>query len=135
MKRLTTKKDYDKAMALGHAHIDQITHWCYDYLDNSHHSLKPQLIKYYSKIIKEHEVLSQCPEKYQTAVIITALTELTYPRKTDNYYNWSNNQRADFAGIPSSTYSDNQLSKYINFIIDEIRSNAMTARGEIKAQL
>ncbi len=135
MTALTTKKTYEEALALAFAHASELQTWSYYYLEKSEHQLQKQLNDYYMAFIKKDEHFKQCRPKYHQAVITTALVELTYPNKTGTSYAWNDSQRSAFAGIAKQTYSDNKLSKYINFIIDEIRSNADITRRAINQQL
>ncbi len=135
MTALTTKRTYDQALALAFAHATELQTWSYYYLEQGKHDLQKQLTNYYMDFIKKSDNLKKCRPKYHQAVITTALIELTYPNKTGTSYAWNDSQRSAFAGIAKQTYSDNQLSKYINFIIDEIRSNADKTRLAINRQL
>ncbi len=135
MTALTTKKTYDKALALAFAHCTELQTWSYYYIEQSEYSLQKQLSNNYSAIIKTDERFKQCRPKYHQAVVTTALIELTYPNKTGTSYAWNDSQRSAFIGIAKQTFSDNQLSQYINFIIDEIRSNAEYTKRLINQQL
>ncbi len=136
MTALTSKRTYDKALALAFAHATELQTWSFYYINQSEHGLQKQLNDYYMAIIKKDERFQQCRPKYHQAVVTTALIELTYYYPSEEYrYHWNASERSAFAGIAKQTFSDNQLSKYINFIIDEIRSNAEFTKRLINQQL
>lgn len=118
-----------KAAAEAFAGINPVESACYHY---THDGFKQV---YRDIIIKHFEYVLQPRIKpdYLKAVVNTALIELQYPVKPNSEYAWSSNQRADCAGISRATWSRNQLSDHVNFIINEIRRKSITvwhARNE-----
>ena len=126
------KREHLKAAAEAFANITPIESACYHYLHNGFSDVyKQQLAQHYHQ-----QYQKTINPKYLDAVVITALTELTYPiAKETDVYAWSDRQRAAFSGISKSTWSRNGLSETTNFIIDDIRSTARKVYAEVVHQI
>jgi len=128
-----SKKQFDRAAAEAFAQLSPIQSASYHYMTsnfNEHYQIA--LRNYFMPVL----LLDGVKPKYVELVVMTALAELTYPIPTNgDKYAWSGCQRAAYAGISQSTWSDNKLCKSVNFIIDTVRSNADTASREIQLQM
>lgn len=127
------RKQFDRAAAEAFACLTPIQSACYHYMTsnfNEHYQIA--LRNYFMPVL----LLDGVKPKYVELVVMTALAELTYPIPTNgDKYTWSGCQRAAYAGISQSTWSDNKLCKSVNFIIDAVRSNADAASREIQLQM
>ena len=116
-------KQHLRAAAESFAGISDIESACYHYTESGHADI-------YRAGLSDHytiELLNRFPNlksTYLVPVIQTALTELTYPVLDGKLYAWSANERAAFAGTSKATWSRNNLSEYVNFIIEDIRSKS-----------
>ena len=119
-----------RAAAESYARITEHQSQCYHYIDDQTQMLTDKLTKHYSDQLSQ-----RIKPKYIKAIVGTALTELGYPTYDLDRYAWSGNQRAAFSGIAKATWSRNELCKQVNFVIDNVRSNASMVRSEIDAQL
>ena len=127
------RKLFDRAAAEAFAQLSHIQSASYHYMTsnfNEHYQIA--LRNYFMPVL----LLDGVKPKYVELVVMTALAELTYPIPTNgDKYTWSGCQRAAYAGISQSTWSDNKLCKSVNFIIDAVRSNADTASRAIQLQM
>lgn len=123
--------EYLKAAAEAYANLSELESDCYHYLnDGFDTSIQARLITVYSELLSK-----EISSKYINKVVSTALAECQYPINESTGYAWSGNERAAFACIPKSTWSNNQLSNHINFIINNMRHNASSANAQIKLQI
>ena len=125
------RREYLRAAAEAAANVSSHHSDCYHHLIQATERTRAQLIAHY----KYHLQQADIKPKYISAVVIAAVTELDYPTRDLTKYAWSANQRAAFAGIAKATWSRNQLCKHINFIIDDIRVNAVAVASAIDSQL
>ena len=127
------RKQFDIAGAEAFAQLSPIQSASYHYMtDGFSDHPRAILVAYFTDELISHGVRA----KYIDKVVATALAELSYPIPTNgDKYTWSGHQRAAYAGISQSTWSDNKLCKSVNFIIDTVRSNADTASREIQLQM
>lgn len=123
--------EYLKAAAEAYANLSELESDCYHYLnDGFDTSIQARLVTAYSELLSK-----AISSKYINKVVSTALAECQYPINESTGYAWSGNERAAFACIPKSTWSNNQLSNHINFIINNMRHNASSANAQIKLQI
>ena len=127
------RKKFDMAGAEAFAKLSPIQSASYHYMtSNFSEHYQIALRNYFMPAL----LLDGVKPKYGELVVMTALAELTYPIATNgDKHTWSGCQRAVYAGISQSTWSDNKLCKSVNFIIDTVRSNADTASREIQLQM
>ena len=127
------RKKFDMAGAEAFACLTPIQSACYHYMTDGFSAHNKSALRQH--FINELTAKDIKP-KYIERVVDTALAELSYPIPTNgDKYTWSGCQRAAYAGISQSTWSDNKLCKSVNFIIDIVRSNADTASREIQLQM
>ena len=127
------RKKFDMAGAEAFAQLSPIQSASYHYMTDGFSAHNKSALRQY--FINELTAKDIKP-KYIERVVDTALGELTYPVATNgDKYTWSGCQRAAYAGISQSTWSDNKLCKSVNFVIDTVRSNADTASREIQLQM
>lgn len=124
------RQEFLRAAAEAFANVTQHQSDCYHYIYDKHEPLAAKLSDYYKDLLSKR---ATC--KHVNFVVGTAIAELSYPVSNLSKYSWSGNQRAAFTGIPKSTWSRNELCKQVNFIIDDIRSNAYVVAVAIEAQL
>lgn len=124
-----------KAAAESFAGISPLESACYHYIYGGFARVyQDVLYNHYYNLLLQHP--EQIKDYYISSVVNTALVELHYPlTNEDTTYAWSSNQRAAAAGIPKQTWSRHQLSNHVNFIIDEIRSNADSVSFRIYKQM
>lgn len=124
-----------KAAAESFAGISPLESACYHYIYGGFARVyQDVLYNHYYNLLLQHP--EQIKHYYISSVVNTALVELRYPlTNEDTTYAWSSNQRAAAAGIPKQTWSRHQLSNHVNFIIDEIRSNADSVSFRIYKQM
>ena len=123
--------EYLKAAAEAYANLRELESDCYHYLnDGFDTSIQAPLITIYSEMLSK-----EISSKYINKVVSTALAECQYPINESTGYAWSGNERAAFACIPKSTWSNNQLSNHINFILNDMNHNASSANAQIKLQI
>ena len=124
-----------KAAAESFAGISPLESACYHYIYGGFARVyQDVLYNHYYNLLLQHP--EQIKDYYISSVVNTALVELRYPlTNEDTTYAWSSNQRAAAAGIPKQTWSRHQLSNHVNFIIDEIRSNADSVSFRIYKQM
>jgi len=124
-----------KAAAESFAGISPLESACYHYIYGGFARVyQDVLYNHYYNLLLQHP--KQIKDYYISSVVNTALVELHYPlTNEDTTYAWSSNQRAAAAGIPKQTWSRHQLSNHVNFIIDEIRSNADSVSFRIYKQM
>ena len=123
--------EYLKAAAEAYANLSELESDCYHYLnDGFDTSIQARLVTAYTEVLSK-----EISSKYINKIVRTALAECQYPINESTGYAWSGNERAAFAGIPKSTWSNNQLSNHINFIINNMRHNASSANAQIKLQI
>ena len=128
---MTMRQEYLRAAAEAYANLTELESDCYHYLhDGFPESVQPRLVTAYTELLSE-----EIPSKYLDKVVSTALVECQYPINESTGYAWSGNERAAFAGIPKSTWSNNQLSNHINFILNDMNHNASSANAQIKLQI
>lgn len=127
------RKLFDRAAAEAFAQLSHIQSASYHYMTDGFTDIPTAVLREYFA----NELINQGSKaKYIDKVVATALAELSYPIPTNgDKYTWSGCQRAAYAGISQSTWSDNKLCKSVNFIIDTVRSNADTASREIQLQM
>lgn len=126
------RQEYLRAAAEAFANLTRIESDCYHYLiDGFDITIRDRLVNYYTNVLLAKSV----PVKFIDKVVRTALADCQYPINTAIGFAWSGNQRAAFAGIPKATWSRNELCKQVNFIIDDMRSNAHATRLAIASQL
>jgi hypothetical protein len=103
------RKQFDRAAAEAFACLTPIQSACYHYMtDNFSEHHKITLRNYFMPVL----LLQGIKPKYVERVVITALVELTYPVPTNgDKYTWSGCQRAAYAGISQSTWSDKSYAK------------------------
>lgn len=123
--------EYLKAAAEGAAKVSDLQSWCYHYANDRSDITRQALTEYYANTLKT----KGCKPKYIAGIICAALSDFEYPTHDVTKYALSGNQRLSIAGIAKRTWSRNQLCNYVNFIIDDIRSNAAAVRAAIDAQL
>jgi len=126
------RKEYLRAAAEAFADIDDISADCYHYIYNGFDPVIQQRIASRYSIKWNYE---DKPLKCSAALSATALAELQYPVNEATGFAWSGNQRAAFAGISKATWSRNNYSEHIEFIIKDIRSTASRVRRKIENQL
>lgn len=116
-------KQHLRAAAEAFAGVSEIESACYHYTEHGHADVyRHTLAEHYKReLIRNHDSNNI---GYYIAVVETALTEMTYPVLDGKSYAWTGRQRAAFAGIPRSTWADNNLSGHVNFIIDDIRAKS-----------
>lgn len=124
------RQEYLRAAAEAFANITEHQSNCYHYLNDKAEPLAAKLTAYYNDLLSK-----TMAAKYIKAVVGTAIAELSYPTLNVNKYAWSGNQRAAFTGIDKAVWSRNKLTEQVNFIIDDIRSNAYVVSVAIEAQL
>ena len=123
--------EYLKAAAEAYANLSELESDCYHYLnDGFDTSIQSRLVAAYAELLSK-----EIPSKYLDKVVSTAVVECQYPINESTGYAWSGNERAAFAGIPKSTWSNNQLSNHINFILNDMNHNASSANAQIKLQI
>ena len=124
-----------KAAAESFAGISPLESACYHYIYGGFARVyQDVLYNHYYNLLLQHP--NPIKDYYISSVVNTALVELHYPlTNEDTTYAWSSNQRAAAAGIPKQTWSRHQLSNHVNFIIDEIRSNADSVSFRIYKQM
>lgn len=127
------RKKFDMAGAEAFAQLSPIQSASYHYTNDGFTDIPKAVLREYFT----NELINQgAKAKYIDKVLATALAELSYPIPTNgDKHTWSGCQRAAYAGISQSTWSDNKLCKSVNFIIDTVRSNADTASREIQLQM
>ena len=127
------RKLFDRAAAESFAQLSHIQSASYHYMTDGFTDIPTAVLREYFA----NELINQGSKaKYIDKVVATALAELSYPIPTNgDKYTWSGCQRAAYAGISQSTWSDNKLCKSVNFIIDAVRSNADTASRAIQLQM
>lgn len=126
------RQEYLRAAAEAFANIHEIESDCYRYLDHGFDPVIQHRIASRYSIKRNYE---DKPLKHSAALSATALAELQYPVNKSTGFAWSGNQRAAFAGISKATWSRNNYSNHIEFIIKDIRSVASRVRREINKQL
>lgn len=124
-----------KAAAESFAGISPLESACYHYIYGGFARVyQDVLYNHYYNLLLQHP--EQIKDYHISSVVNTALVELHYPlANEDTTYAWSSNQRAAAAGIPKQTWSRHQLSNHVNFIINEIRSNADSVSFRIYKQM
>lgn len=126
------RQEYLRAAAEAFANIHEIEADCYHYIYNGFDPVIQQRIASRYSIKWNYE---DKPHKHSAALSATALAELQYPVKEATGFAWSGNERAAFAGISKATWSRNNYSDHIEFIIKDIRSTASRVRRKIENQL
>ena len=126
------RQEYLKAAAEAFADIKPIESFCYHYLsDGFDASIQSKLQDIYANKLLARPI----PRKYINRIVCTALAECQYPINETIGYAWSGNERAAFASIPKATWSRNQMSDHIDFILNDMSQNAATARAKIQLQV
>ena len=124
------KQTYLRAAAESYARVSELQTTCYHFIDSQSELLNDRLTGHYRQLLAQ-----RIKPKYINAIVCTALTELSYPTYDTDKYAWSGNQRAAFAGIDKAVWSRNELTKQVNFVIDNVRSNASAVKAAIDEQL
>ena len=121
-----------RAAAEDYADLSEVQSDCYHYLNDGFDlTIQSRLAEVYKA-----KLLNQAaPDKYISKIVCTALSECQYPVNEATGYAWSSNQRAAFASIPKATWSRNNLSNHINFILKDINLNSRIAWSAISYQL
>lgn len=123
---------YLRAAAEAFANLSDIESDCYHYLNDGFDStIQARLTDTYSAKLLD----KAASKKYINKIVCTALAECQYPINQATGYAWSGNERAAFAGISKATWSRNQMSDHIEFILNDISQNAATARAKIQLQV
>lgn len=126
------RQEYLRAAAEAYANITPIQSDCYHYLNDGFDStIQARLTDIYSTKLLNKAV----PKKYINKIVCTALAECQYPINETIGYAWSGNERAAFADIPKATWSRNQMSDHIDFILNDMGQNASVARTKIQLQV
>ncbi|MGB6924805.1 hypothetical protein [Psychrobacter sp.] len=124
------RQEYLRAAAEAYANIHEIESDCYHYIYNGFDPVIQQRIA-----ARYGLSYGGKPVKHSAALSATALAELQYPVNETTGFAWSGNERAAFAGISKATWSRNNYSDHIEFIIKDIRSVARHVRRKIDEQL
>ncbi|MGA6100912.1 hypothetical protein ACPESL_01245 [Psychrobacter pocilloporae] len=123
---------YLRAAAEAFANLSDIESDCYHYLNDGFDStIQARLTDTYSAKLLDKAV----PQKYINKIVCTALAECQYPINETIGYAWSGNERAAFASITKATWSRNQMSDHIEFILNDMSRNAAAARAKIQLQV
>lgn len=126
------RQEYLRAAAEAYANLSDIESDCYHYLNDGFDStIQARLTDTYSIKLLDKAV----PKKYINKIVCTALAECQYPINETIGYAWSGNDRAAFADIPKATWSRNQMSDHIDFILNDMGQNASVARTKIQLQV
>lgn len=126
------RHEFKKAMAESFSDITPLQSACYHYLsDNFGNADQITLRNYFLPVI----LLQGIKPKYAERVVMTALTEMTYPVNINGGYTWSGCQRSAFCGVPQKTWQRNGLCVFTNFIIDTINANADIVSRAIQYQM
>jgi len=126
------RQEYLRAAAEAYANLSDIQSDCYHYLnDGFDSSIQARLSSIYTTKLSA----KSAPKKHISNVVATALAELQYPVNQTTGYAWTGNERAAFANIPKATWSRNNLSDYVNFILDDINANSRAAWSAIQLQV
>ncbi|WP_201555801.1 hypothetical protein [Psychrobacter sp. 72-O-c] len=125
------RQEYLRAAAEAYANLNELQSDCYHYLnDGFDTSIQSRLASSYTALLSK-----EVPRKYIDKIVCTALVECQYPINESTGYAWSGNERAAFANIPKATWSRNQMSDHIDFILNNMSQNAASARAKIQLQL
>lgn len=126
------RQEYLRAAAEAYANLNDHQSDCYHYLnDGFDTTIQARLASTYeAALIKRYG-----SSKYICKVVSTALSECQYPFDILKGCAWGSNERAAFAGIPKATWSRNNLSDYVNFILDDINANSRRTRSAILRQV
>ena len=125
------RQEYLRAAAEAYANLTPFHSDCYHYLnDGFDTAIQTRLVDSYTELLS-----TTLPSKYLTKIICTALTECQYPINDAIGYAWSGNERAAFAGIAKATWSRNELSEHVNFILKNINANSRAVSLAIDSQL
>lgn len=126
------REEYLRAAAEAYANLSDIESDCYHYLNDGFDStVQARLTDTYSIKLLDKAV----PKKYINKIVCTALAECQYPINETIGYAWSGNERAAFADISKATWSRNQMSDHIDFILNDMSQNAASARVKIQLQV
>lgn len=126
------RQEFLRAAAEAYANVCDIDSDCYHYIYNGFDPIIQQRIASRYQLKWNYE---DKPHKHSAVLSATALAELQYPVNESTGFAWSGNQRAAFAGISKATWSRNNYSEHIEFIIKDIRSTASRVRREIEKHL
>lgn len=126
------RQEYLRAAAEAYANIHEIESDCYHYIYSGFDPVLQKRIAARYSIRWNYE---DKPHKHSAILSATALAELQYPVNEATGFAWSGNERAAFAGISKATWSRNNYSEHIEFIIKDIRSTACRVRRKIDEQL
>ena len=126
------RQEYLRAAAEAYANLSKLEADCYHYLtDGFDTTIQARLSDIYSVKLSTMPIRS----KYVNKIVCTALVECQYPVNETTGYALNDTERAAFAAISKQTWSDNKLSDYINFILNDMSYNAITARAKIQLQV
>jgi len=125
------RHEYLRAAAEAYANLNAHQSDCYHYLnDGFDTAIQARLSASYSA-----KLATVVPSKHIDKIVCTALVECQYPINEATGYAWSGNERAAFANIPKATWSRNQMSDHIEFILNDMSQNAASARAKIQLQV
>lgn len=125
------RQEYLRAAAEAYANLSAFESDCYHYLnDGLDATIQARLATSYSERLS-----AEIHPKYIYKIICTALTECQYPINEATGYAWSANERAAFAGISKATWSRNEFSEKVNFILKDINANSRAVSVAIDSQL
>ena len=125
------RQEYLRAAAEAFANITPIQADCYHYLNDGFDTvIQARLSAAYSA-----KISTAVARKHIDKIVCTALVECQYPINEVTGYAWSGNERAAFANIPKATWSRNQMSDHIEFILNDMSQNAAAASAKIQLQV
>ncbi|MBZ1392278.1 hypothetical protein [Psychrobacter pacificensis] len=126
------RQEYLRAAAEAYANINDHQSDCYHYLtDGFATDIQARLSAAYSSKLAAKPIR----KKYINKVVCTALAECQYPANNTTGQIWNAIERSAFAGIAKQTWSDNNLSDYVDFILNDMSQNAAAARAAIQLQV
>ena len=126
------RQEYLRAAAEAYANLSELQSDCYHYLnDGFDTTIQARLSGIYSAKLSIMPIRS----KYIHKVVCTALAECQYPINETTGYALNDTERAAFSVIPKQTWSDNKLSDFINFILNDMSQNSIAASAKIQLQV
>lgn len=126
-------KDQLIAIAESYAKVSPFADACYRYYFYQDKACHAHLSSCLALEFAQH--LKNIPDKYHTAIISTALTEISYPTPIGKRYAFSERERSITAKISRQTWRTHGMNTACQDIIDNLTAIAKVVAGKVREQL
>lgn len=121
------------AVAESFAGVSRFADACYRYYYYHDQASRDYLLSSLAVEFAQH--LKNIPDKYHTAIISTALIEISYPTPIGKRHAFSERERSITARISRQTWRTHGMNTACDNIINNITGIAKVVAGKVQAQL